>query len=141
MDMPNLNLYAEITRKSAAQRQIDAAIAHLHKAELECAITLAAATEGMLPDTEKPHIFGYLRQHPLFKEANFNETINWLKHKNGSDAAIIFEFEAAVVIARAMSKFGAVYDEAPDEWHQFLKWGADRGHWPGLPSLANSEPV
>jgi hypothetical protein len=107
--MPNLDLYAQTTRKLAAQRQIDAAIAHLHKAELECAITLAAAAEGMLPDTEEPHIFGYLRRHPSFKEANFNETINWLKHNSGSDANVIYEFDAAVTIARAMSKWGAVY--------------------------------
>jgi hypothetical protein len=38
----------------------------------------AAATEGMLPETEKPHIFGYLRQHTTFrnKDIDFNETIN-----------------------------------------------------------------
>ena len=36
-----------------------------------------------------------------------------LKHSAPPDAAIIYEFEAAVVIARAMSKFAAVYAEAP----------------------------
>jgi hypothetical protein len=43
--MPNLDVYKETTKKLAAQRQIGAAIAHLHKAELECAVTLATAAE------------------------------------------------------------------------------------------------
>ncbi len=42
-------VHIKTTRKLAAQRQIDAAIAHLHEAELECAVTLAAAAEGLLP--------------------------------------------------------------------------------------------
>jgi hypothetical protein len=123
--------HIETTKKLAAQRQIDAAIAHLHKAELECAITLAAAAERLLPDTDKPHIFAYLRKHPSFKnkEVDFNETITWLKHKVKPDTKVIFEFEAAVIIARAMSKFSAVYDDGPSEWGQFLEWAEARGHW------------
>ena len=42
-------VHIKTTRKLGAQRQIDAAIAHLHEAELECAVTLAAAAEGLLP--------------------------------------------------------------------------------------------
>ena len=42
-------VHIKTTRKLAAQRQTDAAIAHLHEAELECAVTLAAAVEGLLP--------------------------------------------------------------------------------------------
>jgi hypothetical protein len=126
--------FVETTKKLAAQRQIDAAIGHLHRMEVECAITLAAAAEGLLPDTKEPHIFEYLRQHPSVKnkEVDFNETINWLKHNVAPDAAIIFELEAAVVIARAMSKFTAVYNEGPNEWEQFLIWGADKGYFPNV---------
>ena len=124
--------HIDVTRKVATQRQIDAAIAHIKKSELECAITLAAAAEGMLPDTTKDHAFGYLRRHSAFmnKEVDFNETINWLKHPNEPDRKIIFEQEAAFVIFRAMSKFGAVYDEGPLEWDEFSHWGVERGFWP-----------
>jgi hypothetical protein len=62
-----VDVHITTNKKLAAQRQIDAAIDHLHKMELECAISLAAAAEGMLPDTEKPYIFAYLRQHSAFK--------------------------------------------------------------------------
>src|SRR6185437_15755080 len=56
----------ETTRKLAAQRQIDAAIDHIKRLELECAITLAAAAETTLPDTANPHFLELLRQHPSF---------------------------------------------------------------------------
>ena len=104
---------------------------HLHKMELECAITLAAAAEGLLPDTDKRYILEYLQKHPSYKneEVDHNATINWLKHALEPDAQVIFEFEAAVVIARAMSKFSAVYDDGPSEWGQFLEWAEARGHW------------
>jgi hypothetical protein len=130
--MPNLDFHTATTRKLAAQRQIDAAISHLYKSELECAITLAAAAEGLLPYTEEPHVFRSLRQHPSSKEVDFNETINWLKHHTGLDAKVIYEFEAALTIARAMTKFGAVYDDGPAEWVRFFTWGTQRGHWPDL---------
>jgi hypothetical protein len=132
VSMANLDIHIETTKKLAAQRQIDAAIAHLHKMELECAITLAAAAEGLLPDTDKRYILEYLQKHPSFKnkEVDFNETITWLKHKVEPDTKVIFEFEAAVIIARAMSKFGAVYNDGPSEWDQFLEWAVTRGHWP-----------
>jgi hypothetical protein len=101
---------------------------------LECAITLAAAAEGLLPDTDEPHIFRYLRNHPTYKneEIDFNKTINWLKHGVKPDEAIIFEYEVAVVIARAMSKYAAVFNEGPIGWDQFLVWGVERGYWPSM---------
>jgi hypothetical protein len=125
-----MGIYIETTKKLAAHRQIHAAIAHLYKSELECAITLAAAAEGLLPDTEEPHIFAYLRKHPSYKEIDHNQSINWLKHKEEPDIAILFEREAAIIVARAMTKFAAVYNEGPSEWKQFLEWGEARGHWP-----------
>ena len=71
----------------------------------------------------------------MSKQVDFNETVNWLRHSVPPDTAIIYEFEAAVIIARAMSKFVAVYTEAPSEWYDFLSWGVARGHWPTLPSM------
>jgi|SRR4029453_158439 hypothetical protein len=133
--MTTSDSHIETTKQLAAQRQIDAAITHIHKSELECAISLATAAEGLLPDTDSRRIFAYLREHPLSKKVDFNNTINWLKHSAPPDAAIIYEFEAAVVIARAMTKFAAAYTEVPSEWYDFLSWGVARAHWPTLPSM------
>jgi hypothetical protein len=47
----------ETNKQKASMRQIHAAIDHLHKAEFESAITLAGAAEGVLPETDKPHLF------------------------------------------------------------------------------------
>jgi hypothetical protein len=129
--------HIDVTRKVAAQRQIDAAIAHLKNFELECAITLAAAAETMLPnDTTTDYAFDYLRRYAAFNTIDFNETVNWLKHNIAPDRKIIFAQEAAFVVFRAMSKFGAVYDEAPMEWSEFLRWGVEQDFWPAdfLPS-------
>lgn len=41
----------------AAMRQIHAAIEHLRRGDFECATTLAAAGEGILPPTDSPHFF------------------------------------------------------------------------------------
>ena len=129
------DLHIETTKRLAAQRQIDAAVSHLLKSELECAITLANGAEGLLPETESRQIFAYLREHPLSKQVDLDKTINWLKHRTGPDAATIFEFEAAVIIARVMSKFAAAYTEVPSEWYEFLSWGVVKGHWPTIPSM------
>jgi hypothetical protein len=52
----------ETNKKLALMRQIHAAIDHLHKAELESAITLPSAAEGVLPDKEKPHLFQKIKK-------------------------------------------------------------------------------
>ena len=129
------DLHIETTKRLAAQRQIDAAVSHLLKSELECAITLANGAEGLLPETESRQIFAYLREHPLSKQIDLDKTISWLKHRTQPDAATNFEFEAAVVVARVMSKFAAAYTEVPSEWYEFLSWGGVKGHWPTIPSM------
>ena len=58
---PRLQIHLETNKKLAAQRQIDGAIFHLRNMGLECAITLAAAAERMLPHSEKEYIFSYLK--------------------------------------------------------------------------------
>ena len=125
----------ETTKRLAAQRQIDAALGHLHQSELEVAIALATAAEGLLPDAEVRQVSAYLQEHPLGKQVAIEKTIHWLKHCAPPDAATIFEFEAAVVVARVMSKFAAAYGDAPAEWYDFLSWGVAKGHWPTLPSM------
>jgi tRNA threonylcarbamoyladenosine modification (KEOPS) complex Cgi121 subunit len=129
------DLHIETTKRLAAQRQIDAAVSHLLKSELECAITLANGAEGLLPETESRQIFAYLREHPLSTQTDLDKTIGWLKHRTQPDAATIFEFEAAVVVARVMSKFAVAYTEVPSEWYEFLSWGVVKGHWPTIPSM------
>jgi hypothetical protein len=76
-----------------------------------------------------------LQEHKLSKQVDIDRTIDWLRRNVPPDAATISEFEAAVVIARAMSKFAAAYTDAPPEWYDFLSWGVAKGHWPTLPSM------
>ncbi len=135
--MSSLGTYIETSKTLAAKRQIDAAVVHIQRAELECAITLAAAAENLLPDTAEPHVLAYLRGHPSYKKGHsesvdFNETINWLKHDTKPDTKVIFEKEAALIIVRAMSKYAAVHNEGSSPWASFIEWGETRGHWPKI---------
>jgi hypothetical protein len=118
------------TKQLAATRQIQAAIAHFRKDEYECAITLAAAAEGLIPDTDEPHIFTVLKASPMFKEMDFNLYINWLKHPTEPNGADIPEFEVAIIIMRAISKLAAVYNDAPNDVREFGRWVFEVGHLP-----------
>jgi hypothetical protein len=94
-------------------RQIHAAIEHLHRGDFECAITLAAAGEGMLPPTDEPHF------RKLESRWRVDCIVNWLRHgetkqaENGNiercEAARISEIEVIAVIYRAIAKFDAVF--------------------------------
>src|ERR1700730_2451159 len=111
---PHAKPEIETTKQLAAIRQITAAIEHLRKQEYECAITLAAAAEGLLPPTDEPHIFSAFKKYMSpeeFKELNLNLAVNWLKHYNPEDLdpVIIPEAVAVWVILRAITKFIAVY--------------------------------
>jgi hypothetical protein len=128
-------LRIETTKRLAAQRQIGAALGHLHRSELEAAMALATAAQGLLPDAEGRRVSAYLEAHRLSKQVDVDKTVDWLKRCAPPDVATISEFEAAVVIARAMSKFAAAYTDAPAEWYDFLSWGVAKGHWPTLPSM------
>ena len=55
-------VWPETTRQLAALYQITAAIEHFHKHEWECAITLAGAAEGVLPDAQDGFCFSSLNQ-------------------------------------------------------------------------------
>jgi hypothetical protein len=97
-------------------RQIHAAIAHWRVGDFECAITLAAAAEAMLPDIDEPR----------FREAQnitrVNEISNWLIHGrfdlvkgDDVDTVVIEELDTVVVIHRAILKFEAIFwkDKTP----------------------------
>jgi hypothetical protein len=96
-------------------RQIHAAIEHLQRGDFECAMTLAAAGEGMLPSTDEPKF------RELARMTEVNDTVDWLRHgpmedkenrKRGRGQSItIEESEAIFVIYRAIAKFDAVFGD------------------------------
>src|SRR5260221_9155860 len=115
----------------APMRKIHAAIEHLKRQDFECAITLAAAAEGMLPSTENPYFHEKVKAFAagLPQEAEGakgpNDVITWLKHGtyNGQkcDSATIEHFECVATIWRAISKFIAVYDDASPQMASWAK--------------------
>ncbi|MEO6945553.1 MAG: hypothetical protein ABI150_02900 [Nitrobacter sp.] len=116
----------ETTKQLSSMRQTKAAGEYLHKGPLECAITLAA--EGQLPETKTEYLFRLLQR--LKPQENFNLFITWLKHPTGPDKATISEFEAVLVIARAIQKFVAVYEASCTEFNDFSSWAVAQGHLP-----------
>lgn len=129
----------ETTKQFAAIRQIQAAIYHFWHDDYECAITLAAAAEGVMPTTDEPHMFATLKASPAFKELDANLFINWMKHPTGPDAAYISEFEVAMVIMRAISKLIAIYKDGTDDMRKFVVWVFETGHLP-LPEEWPAKP-
>jgi hypothetical protein len=124
----------DTTVRYASMRQIHGAIDHLHGGDFECAITLAAAGGGVLPPTDKPHLFQKLIAfaNSLPTDEKVNDIINWLKHattkKGGAriENATITEDEMIATIARSISKFAAVYDYQSPQMAQFINWAATR---------------
>jgi hypothetical protein len=94
-------------------RQIHSAIEHLYRGDYECAITLAGAGEGMLPDTWKPHFRKKLKEFeklPAIKKEGGatgpNDFKNWLKHgtlKRGGERV-----EAATIQRKKASSWSFV---------------------------------
>jgi len=128
----DLGKHIKTTKQLAATRQIQAAIEHFWKDEYECAIILAAAAEGLLPDTDEPHIFSVLRKNPAFKNLDINRIITWLKHPtpNEPNNASISEFEAAFIIMRALTKLYAIHEQGTEEMLEFGRWAFKAGHLP-----------
>ena len=120
----------ETSKKRSSLRQIEAAIKHFHNGDLDIAITLAAAGEGQLPETTKEYLFRLLRR--LAPNDDFNLFISWLKHPGGPENATILEFEAVLVIARAIHKFVAVYGEASQSFIDFNKWATENTNIPRI---------
>lgn len=120
----------ETDKKRSSQRQIETAIRLFHEGNLDSAITLGAAGEGLLPHTDDPHLFQMLQPHNA--ELQLNLVINWLKHPGAPENATIDEFEAVIVIARAITKFVAVYHQSCEPFEAFLRRGHEVGHLPQL---------
>ena len=64
--------------------------------------------------------------------ATFNETRNWLKHptENLADVRHIDEFEAVIMLIRAVSKYTASYDESSSEMDEFVLWCREHKYAP-----------
>jgi hypothetical protein len=109
----------------ASMRQLHCAIEHLFRGDFECAITLGAASGGMLPNAE----------HPLFREklknlsesdevtaaggaTGPNDIINWLTH-GGVETAKIPAEESVVIVWRAIRKFHASYGYVTPQMKSF----------------------
>jgi hypothetical protein len=114
----------------AAMRQIHCAIEHLKEGHYEAAITLAAAAEGMLPETEARHLRPAVKEmskRPNIQEAGGSTDPNacsvWLKHGTVDgkrvEAITIPAEESMVIVCRAMSKFNAVYDDMTPQMAAF----------------------
>jgi hypothetical protein len=127
--------FVETNKQLTAISQIHYALLMFRQNELECAITLAAAAEGVIYPTEEPHLFTVLKNSPLSrKEFDYNRTINWLKHPMAPDDFDIWEFEAAIIIVRAISKFFTVYRTGSPAMKSFVRWTFEQGHLP-IPSF------
>lgn len=126
--MPYERREIKTSKKLSAQRQINAAIEHFHKGEFECAITLAAAAEGLTPEGQSLSLFRELVARA--KDLDFNLVINWLKHPISPDEAVISDFEAALTIARAISKFFACYGQSTRRFEEFAVWAREAGLLP-----------
>ena len=120
----------KITKKEASFSQIIAAIVHYESGELDCAITLAAAAEGMLSSYDKRYLFDQLLDLAKTAKIDLNQVINWLKHSGDPDSIDIREFEAAIAIARAITKFIAAYSQSTVQFENFLRHAHESGILP-----------
>ena len=124
--------HVNTTRKVAPIRQIRTAISCLHNGDYECAITLAHAAEGMVPDKregdDRKPLFKLMRERLPDDDPNLFS--NWLKHPRGADKATISVFEVVVMIARAIHKFVWYYGESNDHFELFQDWAMLHGHLP-----------
>src|SRR4051794_26886330 len=104
----------ETNRQRASKQQIHSAIEHLNKGEFESAISLARAAEGVLPKTDKPHLFQKIKKMAdslpadASGAAHVNAMSNWTKHGT-HEGATISEQDVIEAVQRAVSKFVAVY--------------------------------
>jgi hypothetical protein len=84
-----------------------------------------------LAEPAAPYLFGVLRSRvPSDRMREFNSIRNWLKHdRSPDDQRVLYEFEVLIAIARATTKFHAVYDgETTSEIDSFEAWARDRGY-------------
>lgn len=104
----------KLTKQRAAFRQIEFAIEALELGLYDCAITLAGAAEGMLPESPSQAVFTGLIDHPKRPETisrkEFISIVNMerdsLKHLTHElpDEMEFSTFDAAIMIVRGMAR-------------------------------------
>ena len=117
----------KLTLIEGSVRQIEASIKALERGRFDLAVTLAGAAEGMIR-RDGHYLFAALRDNPRAKERfakqkdwidMLNREHYWLKH-GGADTMEIACFDAAMMIARALSKLEA-QDWTP-QMDEFRSW-------------------
>jgi hypothetical protein len=118
-----------ITRKISALRQIHSAIKLFHEEEYESTITLALAAESQLPHVDDaPYLYDVLKAQVSPDEIDiFNDVRNWLKHLIPPDEIQITNFDAALALVRATTKFKAVFGESSPTMEEFADWIRRKG--------------
>jgi hypothetical protein len=112
-----------ITRKTSSLRQIHAAIRLSHEDEYESTITLALAAESQMPHVEVSYLYDVLKARVSPDEVEmFNDVRNWLKHIRPPDQIEITNFDAALALVRAITKFKAVFKESSPMMNEFAGW-------------------
>lgn len=119
---PALWTTVKTNRQLSALRQIEAAIDHLYAGNLECAVTLALAAEDHMPRSEAVYLFNELYKRVPGEIGMFNELRNWLKHHIEPDEFEFSDFEAAIAVVRATSKFFATYHKTSPKLEGFVDW-------------------
>jgi hypothetical protein len=138
----------ETNLRIASMRQMHCAIEHIERGDYECAITLAAAAENMLPEPEKPYFRGKVKklsESEQIKAAGGavgpNDYYVWLKHGtlNGvkTEVVTIPDEESVVWIYRAISKFEAVYNDRSPQMTSFCRWAIDWLMAEGRPAMVS----
>ena len=114
----------------------DGAIEHVYRGDYECAITLAHAGEGMLPEPEKPYLRHKIKDMSKSEEIQAaggltdpNDLSVWLKHgtlnKKRVEAVTIPAEESVAFVCRAISKFEAACDDLSPQMISFRKWAKE----------------
>ncbi len=100
----------------------------------------------MLPPTDGYHIFADIKDFlppDEFKELNLNLVVNWLKHYKQDDPEPVFltEFETVIALARAVTKYHAVYRETTTRMVRLLEWAVEQGYPVTKAYLPKTEPL
>ncbi len=127
--MPGSGKTIKLSKQEAALRQIHAAIEHLWKEDFDSSITLAGAAEEQInfngPDTLRERI---LAKVPLEERKELGDTLNehrnWLKHTTADlpQEIEIGEFEAVIMLVRAITKFNGRYNQTSPLIADFARW-------------------
>lgn len=89
---------------------------------------MALAAESQLPHVTKRYLFEVLRTAvPPDEVGIFNDVRNWLKRLTPPDEIEITDFDAAIALVRATTKFKAVFGESSPAMDEFADWIRQRG--------------